>query len=45
MTRLVEAAPIHLRQVNELFVAELSDAELTTIASALDKVAVDCTFG
>ena len=43
--RLAEAAPIHLRQVNELFVARLSDAELSTLASALDKVAVDCTFG
>ena len=45
VTRLVEAAPIHLRQVNELFVAKLSDAELSTVASALDRVAVDCTFG
>ena len=45
VTRLAEAAPIHLRQVNELFVAKLSDAELATLASALDKVAVECTFG
>jgi DNA-binding MarR family transcriptional regulator len=45
VTRLVEAAPIHLRQVNELFVANLSDAELATVATALDKVVVDCTFG
>jgi DNA-binding MarR family transcriptional regulator len=43
--RLAEAAPIHLRQVNELFVAKLADAELSTIATALDKVAVECTFG
>ena len=43
--RLAEAAPVHLRQVNELFVAKLSDTELATLASALDKVAVDCTFG
>jgi DNA-binding MarR family transcriptional regulator len=43
--RLAEAAPIHLRQVNELFVAKLSDVELSTLASALDKVGVDCTFG
>ena len=45
VARLVEAAPIHLFQVHELFVAKLSDKELATLASALDKVAVDCTFG
>jgi DNA-binding MarR family transcriptional regulator len=45
VARLAEAAPIHLRQVNELFVAKLSDAELSTIAGALDKVAIECTFG
>jgi len=45
VARLAEAAAIHLRQVNKLFVAPLSDAELSTIASALDKVAVECTFG
>jgi DNA-binding MarR family transcriptional regulator len=43
--RLAEAAPVHLRQVKELFVAKLSDVELSTLASALDRVAVDCTFG
>jgi len=45
LARLAEAAPVHLRQVRELFVAKLSDVELSTLASALDKVAVDCTFG
>ena len=45
VARLAEAAPIHLCQVNQLFVAKLSDAELSTTASALDKVAVECTFG
>jgi DNA-binding MarR family transcriptional regulator len=45
LARLAEAAPVHLRHVQELFVAQLSDAELSTLASALDKVAVDCTFG
>ena len=45
LARLAEAAPVHLRQVRELFVAKLTDVELSTLASALDKVAVDCTFG
>ena len=43
--RLVEAVPVHLFQVGELFAAKLTDQELTVLASALDKVAVDCTFG
>ena len=37
--------PIHLCHVRELFVAKLTDQELATLASALEKVAVDCTFG
>ena len=45
VARLADAVPVHLRHVRELFVARLSDAELSTLASALDKVAVDCTFG
>jgi DNA-binding MarR family transcriptional regulator len=45
VTRLAEAVPVHLRQVRELFVVKLTDVELSTLASALDKVAVDCTFG
>jgi hypothetical protein len=36
---------VHLGQVQQLFVAKLSDQELAALASALDKVAVDCTFG
>jgi DNA-binding MarR family transcriptional regulator len=43
--RLAEAAPVHLRRVAELFVDKLSDAELEVLASALQKVALDCTFG
>jgi DNA-binding MarR family transcriptional regulator len=43
--RLAEAAPVHLRRVRELFVERLSDGELSTLASALEKVAVDCGFG
>jgi len=45
IARLAEAAPAHLRRVSELFVAKLTDTELSTLASALDKVAIDCTFG
>src|SRR5919202_2774805 len=44
VARLAEAAPVHLRQVQQLFVAKLRDQELAALASALDKVAVDCTF-
>ena len=45
VARLVEAAPAHLRRVRELFVDRLSDGELSALASALEKVAVDCGFG
>jgi DNA-binding MarR family transcriptional regulator len=45
IVRLAEAAPVHLRRVRELFVERLSDGELSTLASALDKVAVECGFG
>jgi DNA-binding MarR family transcriptional regulator len=45
IARLAEAAPVHLRQVSELFVAKLTDEELAALATALRKVAVDCTFG
>jgi DNA-binding MarR family transcriptional regulator len=45
VARLAEAAPVHLRRVRELFAERLSDEELATLASALEKVAVDCGFG
>jgi len=45
VTRLTATAPVHLRGVAELFVAQLDDQELAVLKSALDKVAVDCTFG
>ena len=45
VARLPEAVPVHLRQVRESFVDRLTDVELLTLASALDKVAVECTFG
>jgi DNA-binding MarR family transcriptional regulator len=46
VARLTETAPVHLRGVSELFVAQLDDHELTVLKNALDKVIVDdCTFG
>ena len=45
VARLVEAAPVHLFRVRKLFVERLSDEELSILASALEKVAVDCGFG
>jgi DNA-binding MarR family transcriptional regulator len=45
IARLTETAPVHLRGVSELFVAQLDDQELAVLRSALDKVTVDCTFG
>src|SRR5437764_2993834 len=45
LARLAEAAAVHLRRVRELFVDRLSDGELAALASALEKVAVDCGFG
>lgn len=45
VARLTETAPVHLHAVSELFVAQLDDQELAALKNALDKVAVDCTFG
>jgi DNA-binding MarR family transcriptional regulator len=45
VTRLTETAPVHLRGVSKLFVAQLDKQELAALKSALDKVVVDCTFG
>src|SRR5213594_1450905 len=45
VARLTETAPVHLRGVSELFVAQLDNEELAVLKSALDKVTVDCTFG
>ena len=45
IARLAETAPVHIRGVVELFVDELTDAELAVLTKALDKVTVDCTFG
>jgi DNA-binding MarR family transcriptional regulator len=45
VARLTETAPVHAREVFELFVARLDDQELAVLESALDKVTLDCTFG
>ena len=45
VARLAEAAPVHARRVRELFVDRLSDGELFSLATSLEKVAVDCGFG
>jgi DNA-binding MarR family transcriptional regulator len=43
--RLAVVAPVHLRGVSDLFVANLDDQELAVLESALAKVTIDCTFG
>ena len=45
VARLTETAPVHLRGISELFIAQLDEQELAVLKSALDKVTVDCTFG
>jgi DNA-binding MarR family transcriptional regulator len=45
VARLTETAPVHLRGVSELFIAQLDDQELAVLKIALDKVIVDCKFG
>jgi DNA-binding MarR family transcriptional regulator len=45
VARLTETAPVHLRGVSDLFVAQLDEQELAVLKHALDKVTVECTFG
>jgi DNA-binding MarR family transcriptional regulator len=45
VARLTETAPVHMRGVSKLFVAQLDDQELAFLERALDKVTLDCTFG
>ncbi len=45
VARLTETAPVHLRRVSQLFLAQLDDQQLAVLKTALDKVTVDCTFG
>jgi DNA-binding MarR family transcriptional regulator len=43
--RLTETTPVHARGIARHFVSRLDDDELAALEGALDKVAVDCTFG
>src|SRR6266480_6650648 len=45
IARLAETAPVHVRGISELFVAQLDDQELALLEGALNKVIVDCSFG
>jgi DNA-binding MarR family transcriptional regulator len=45
VARLTETAPTHARGIAAHFVTRLDDDELAVLERALDKVAVDCTFG
>ena len=45
IARLAETAPVHVRGISRLFVAQLDDQELAFLERALNKVIVDCSFG
>src|SRR5213592_1685954 len=45
LARLEETIPVHARGIAEHFVSRLSDQELAVLETAMDKVAVECTFG
>ena len=45
LARLAETAPVHVRGISELFVAQLDDRQLALLEAALSKVTVDCSFG
>src|SRR5881296_973772 len=45
VARLTATAPVHLRGVSKLFLAQLDEQELAMLKNALVKVTVDCTFG
>src|SRR3954452_8154702 len=45
VARLGETAPVHLRGISKLFVAQLDEQELALLERALSKVIVDCSFG
>ena len=45
IARLGETAPVHVRGISKLFVAQLDDQELALLERALNKVIVDCSFG
>src|SRR5438105_7844408 len=45
IARLAETAPVHVRGISKLFVAQLDDQELAILERALNKAIVDCSFG
>jgi DNA-binding MarR family transcriptional regulator len=45
MARLVEAVPVHLRGVSELFLDRLDDQDLAVLERALDKVSLNNSYG
>src|SRR3989475_3891758 len=45
MARLAQTAPVHVRGISKLFVAQLDDEELALLERTLNKVIVDCSFG
>jgi DNA-binding MarR family transcriptional regulator len=45
IARLAATAPVHVRGISKLFVAQLDDQELALLKRALNKVIVDCSFG
>ena len=45
VARLAETAPVHLREVANLFVTPLTDEELAALERVLTKITRDCTFG
>jgi DNA-binding MarR family transcriptional regulator len=45
VARLTETAPVHVRGIAELFVAQLDDKELAMLKRTLSKVIADCSFG
>src|SRR6266513_5021232 len=45
IARLGETAPVHVRGISKLFIAQLDDQELALLERALNKVTADCSFG
>jgi DNA-binding MarR family transcriptional regulator len=45
LQRLGEIVPVHMGAVAKLFVEPLEDEELEVLERALEKVALDCSFG
>jgi len=45
IARLGETAPVHVRGISKLFIAQLDDQELALLERALNKIIVDCSFG